>query len=231
MKSIKRAAPWGAGIILLIIILLSTIGIYKYTNLKKTNESLQLTVEEQLKTIETLTKENTKLKADISELENKTSELENKVSALEKQITNQKSLASNKQNSANSSKEKRNYNATLNDRETLARLVFLEANMESLECQKAIASVIINRVNSGYWGNTVNSVIYAKNQFTPASRIPYTTPTATNYEAVDYVLNNGATLPSYVLYFRAGYHFSWSGYVPYKSIGNTCFGYMVKDKK
>ena len=220
MKSIKRAAPWGAGIILLIIILLSTIGIYKYTNLKKTNELLQLTIEEQLKTIETLTEENTKLKSDISELESKVSELE-------KQIANQKSL----QNTTNSSKEKGSYNATLNDRETLARLVFLESNTESLECQKAIASVIINRVKSGYWGNTINSVIYAKNQFTPASRIPYVTPTATNYEAVDYVLNNGATIPSYVLYFRAGYHFSWNGYVPYKSIGNTYFGYMSKDKK
>ena len=125
----------------------------------------------------------------------------------------------------------RDYNATLDDRETLARLVFLEANTESLECQKAIASVVLNRVNSGYWGNTVNSVVYAKNQFTPASRIPYVTPTATNYEAVDYVLENGATLPAEVLYFRANYHFNWNGYVPYTSIDNTYFGYMAKDKR
>jgi spore germination cell wall hydrolase CwlJ-like protein len=123
------------------------------------------------------------------------------------------------------------YNITPTDRETLVRLVYLEGNIESIECQKAIASVVINRLNSGYWGNTINGVIYAPNQFAPASRIARATPTATNYEAVDYVLTNGVTLPSYVLYFRAGYHFSWNGYVPYTSMGNTYFGYMSKDKK
>lgn len=123
------------------------------------------------------------------------------------------------------------YNVTPEDRETLARLIFLESNTESLDCQKAIVSVIINRMHSGYWGNTVNSVVYARNQFTPASQIPYTTPTSTNYEAVDYVLTNGVTLPSYVLYFRSSYHFSWSGYVPYTAMGNTYFGYMAKDMK
>lgn len=123
------------------------------------------------------------------------------------------------------------YNITSEEREMLAKLIFLEANTESLECQKAVVSVIINRLNSGYWGNTLHSVVYAKNQFTPASRIPYTTATTTNYEAVDYVLTNGVTLPSYCLYFRAGYHFSWNGYIPYTSIGNTYFGYMAKDKQ
>lgn len=123
------------------------------------------------------------------------------------------------------------YNITPEDRETMARLVFLESNTESLECQKAVASVIINRLYSGYWGNTIDGVVYASGQFTPAYSIPYTTPTATNYEAVDYVLTNGATLPPYVLYFRAGYHFSHYGYMPFISIDNTFFGYMTKDVK
>lgn len=117
------------------------------------------------------------------------------------------------------------------DREMLARLVFLEANTESLECQKAVASVVINRWQSGYWGNSLSSVIYAPYQFTPASRIPYITPTSTNYEAVDYVIQYGTTLPSAVLYFRANYHFKWKGYVPYISIDHTYFGYMAKDWK
>lgn len=123
------------------------------------------------------------------------------------------------------------YNVTSEDRETLARLIFLEGNTESLECQKAIASVVINRMYSGYWGNSIDSVVYARNQFTPAKHIPYVTPTATNYEAVDYVLTNGVTLPEYVLYFRVNYHFSWNGYVPYIAIGKTYFGYMAKDKQ
>jgi len=122
------------------------------------------------------------------------------------------------------------YNITAEEREMLARIVHQEANIESLDCQKAVASVVINRWQNGYWGETLKDVIYAKNQFSPAYLIPKTTPTNKNYEAVDYVLQNGCTMPEYVMYFRAYYHFNWNGYVPYIKINNTCFGYLQKDK-
>ena len=123
------------------------------------------------------------------------------------------------------------YNITSQEREMLARVVFLEANTESIECQIAVISVIFNRLNSGYWGNTLHNVIYAPGQFTTAKNIPIATPTPNNYEAVDYVLINGSSLPEYVLYFRAGYHHKWTGYVGYDEIDNTYFGYLTKDKK
>ena len=123
------------------------------------------------------------------------------------------------------------YSISAEDREMLARLVFLEGNVESLDCQKAIVSVVINRWQSGYWGSYLSDVVYAKNQFTPAKRIPYVTPTATNYEAVDHVLKYGVTVPTYVLYFRANYHHRWRGYHGYVQIDKTYFGYMAKDKK
>ena len=123
------------------------------------------------------------------------------------------------------------YNITSEEREMLARLVFLEANVESLDCQKGIVSVVFNRLKSGYWGDTLKDVVYAANQFSPAHLIYKTTPNKTNYEAVDYVLKNGCTLDPWVMYFRANYHFSWRGYQPYISIDQTYFGYMEKDKK
>lgn len=123
------------------------------------------------------------------------------------------------------------YNITAEEREMLAGLVFTEANTESLECQKAVISVVINRWQNGYWGDTLRDVIYAKNQFAAAHKIFLVTPTANNYEAVDYVLKNGCTLPEYVLYFRANYHFKWNGYIPYTAIDHTYFGYIDKDKK
>lgn len=214
---IKRAPFLGLiGYILLIILLItsSTFAMRlskKCSQLTAINNTLNITINEQMDAIE--------------KLKEKTSDLE--------QQLKQKVVSTPRQNgnATSRSQEVRGYNTSLDDRETLARLVYLEANTESLECQKAIVSVVINRVNSGYWGSTVNSVVYAKNQFTPASKIPYTTPTSTNYEAVDYVLTNGVTLPTYVLYFRSSYHFSWSGYVPYTSMGNTYFGYMSKDVK
>ena len=128
-------------------------------------------------------------------------------------------------------KPKYTYEITSVEREMLARLVYQGANIESLACQKAIASVVINRWKSGYWGDSLTDVVYAKGQFTPAYLLPETTPTETNYQAVDEVLKNGVTLPSYVMYFRANYHFNWNGYKPYTSIDHTYFGYMEKDKK
>jgi spore germination cell wall hydrolase CwlJ-like protein len=123
------------------------------------------------------------------------------------------------------------YKVTSEEREMLARLVYLEANVESLDCQKAIASTVINRWQNGRWGDSIKDVIYAEGQFSPAYLISSTTPNNTNYEAVDYVLKNGCTLPDYILYFRAAYHFAWHGYQPYTSIDQTYFGYMEKDKK
>lgn len=122
------------------------------------------------------------------------------------------------------------YNITSEEREMLARLVYCEANIESAECQRAVVSVVINRWYSGKWGHTLGEVVYSPYQFTPANLLYKTTPTEQNYAAVDFVLKNGCTLPSYVLYFRADYDFGWEGYKPYVKIDSTCFGYFVADK-
>ena len=123
------------------------------------------------------------------------------------------------------------YDITSVEREMLARLVYREANTESIECQEAIVSVAINRWQDGRWGNTLKEVVYAKNQFSPANLLYCTTPNETNYEAVDEVIQNGCTIPEYVLFFRADYHFQWKGYKAYQKIDSTCFGYMKEDKK
>ena len=123
------------------------------------------------------------------------------------------------------------YNITSEEREMLARLVYREANMESLECQMAVVSVVINRWQDGRWGNTLEEVVYSPCQFTPANLLYQTTPTELNYTAVDLVLQNGCTLLPYVMYFRADHHFDWYGYKPYTQIDYTCFGYFEGDVK
>lgn len=123
------------------------------------------------------------------------------------------------------------YNITSTEREMLARLVYREANTESLECQMAVISVVINRWQDGRWGNTIADVIYSPYQFTPSTLIYKTTPTELNYTAVDLVLQNGCTLSPYVMYFRTDHHFDWDGYRPYTQIDYTCFGYFEGDVK
>ena len=121
------------------------------------------------------------------------------------------------------------YKITEEERDILAKLVYLEARGESVECQRAVVSVVLNRVNSPYWGTTIEKVVYSKNQFTPAKYINKTIANEECYASVDYVLENGCTVPEYVLYFRADYFFSWAS--KYEKIDQTCFSYIEKDKK
>lgn len=116
------------------------------------------------------------------------------------------------------------------DRELIARTVYLEAGGESFECMTHVASVIFARLMNGYWGDTFTDVIYSPSQFAVAPVISVTFPSETAYEAVDYVIEHGLTLPPYVLYFRADYDFQWDGYVGYYNIDNIYFGYQQADK-
>lgn len=68
---------------------------------------------------------------------------------------------------------------TEKERETLARLVYLEARGQSYLGQKAVVEVVLNRVLSDEFPNTIDDVIYQKNQFSPAKYIETTTPTQT----------------------------------------------------
>lgn len=129
------------------------------------------------------------------------------------------------------------YKVTSEERELLARLVTCESDICSLECQKAVCSVIFNRLDSGKWKKDMNGdgkitlydIIYYPNAFSPTfdgSMDKCTSPCKSAYEAVDYVINNGVTVPTYVRYFRADYDFAWEGYENYKVIDNVYFGYF-----
>lgn len=54
-----------------------------------------------------------------------------------------------------------------NDRYLLANLIYCEAGGEPYEGQVAVGAVVMNRVLSGRFPNTVAGVIYQKNQFSP----------------------------------------------------------------
>ena len=104
----------------------------------------------------------------------------------------------------------------------LATLVFLESGNEPYECQLAVASVIINRMTND--NLSLYDVMYAPNQFSPASIISSSSPSESTLSAVHEVLENGPTIPNYVTFFRASYYHNWSSYiVPYCVYGNTYF--------
>lgn len=127
--------------------------------------------------------------------------------------------------------EKENcYDITQEEREMLARILYLEAGNTSEECQKMVLSVIFNRYEAYNGEKSLKEIIYAKEQFTPAPLIKSTTPKEQQYKVVDYIMENGSILPKYVRSFRSGHYFNYEGYVGYTSIDNVYFGYFIKDK-
>ena len=54
------------------------------------------------------------------------------------------------------------------DRELLASLIFCEAGNQPYDGQIAVGAVVMNRVKSGAYPNTISEVIYQSGQFTPA---------------------------------------------------------------
>lgn len=112
----------------------------------------------------------------------------------------------------------------------LATLVYLEANTESYECQKAVASVVINRMM--LYDKSLKDIVYEANQFTPANLIKYNEPNETNLTAVRDVVSNGPNIPQYVCYFRADRYHNWNNdIIPYQCIDNTYFSYAIQDKE
>ena len=93
---------------------------------------------------------------------------------------------------------------TEDERELLARLIYLEAGSVSAQCQQACAEVVLNRVASEDFPDTVAEVIYDTTggvQFSPAARISETRATEAQYAAVDAALYGDYLLDTDVVYF------------------------------
>lgn len=109
--------------------------------------------------------------------------------------------------------------------EMLARLLFLEAGNQSIEGQRAVIEVVFNRLLSDEFPNTLNDVVYAENQFSPAHLIPSTTPTDEQYEVIQIVLTDTETvLDRGVVFFSRG---QYNDYL-YDKIGDHYFCYSTK---
>lgn len=113
---------------------------------------------------------------------------------------------------------------TPNEINELATLVYLEGGAESRYTKECIASVVLNRMY--VYGQTLEEVIYAPNQFEPAELIDQYEPTEECIDIVNELLDSRCTVPVQVLYFRAGEYHDWSSdVVPFVKLDNTYFSY------
>ena len=108
----------------------------------------------------------------------------------------------------------------------LSRIVMQEmgGNWVSDELQQMVASIVINRVNSNYFPNTIQEVIFQKGQYARADKLSKIEPTEKVIENCRYVLENGSILPSNVL-FQAEFKQGDGVYYTYydKYIGSTTY--------
>ena len=83
---------------------------------------------------------------------------------------------------------------TEEDLRLFAKLLWLECRGESYEGQQAVAEVILNRLVSPDYPDTIRGIVYADGQFPCTDDIPTATPTQTQYEAIEAALNHAKTV-------------------------------------
>lgn len=98
------------------------------------------------------------------------------------------------------------------DNRLLAALIYCEAGNETYNGQLAVGAVVMNRVRSGAYPNTISGVIFASGQFTPAlngkvARV-YTNGNIPDscYQAANAAINGETNVGSATHFRRAGNH-------------------------
>lgn len=83
----------------------------------------------------------------------------------------------------------------------LARLVWVEARGESAEGQQAVAEVVLNRLASGKFQNSLRGIILDVEQFVPHELLKKAEPAQSQYEAIDRALYGPYVLPIDVYFY------------------------------
>ena len=90
---------------------------------------------------------------------------------------------------------------TAEEKQLLARVVWVEAQGECAEGQQAVAEVVLNRMHSDRFGDTLKGVIYAQGQFRSVPFLDDATPYQAQYEAIEKAIYGPYVLPENVFYF------------------------------
>lgn len=96
----------------------------------------------------------------------------------------------------------------------LLHIAQAEAGNQGVIGQALVMRVVLNRVEDGYWGDSIHEVLTYPNQFsTVRSGSWYREPNADSYEALE-LIRGGWDESQGALYFRtASGHFAWATYL------------------
>lgn len=117
---------------------------------------------------------------------------------------------------------KTNKSYTNEDLTILTRVIYGEASGQSWDFQVAVGSVVLNRVKSNKFPNTIKGVVFQRGQYACTWDGNYNkTPNEQAKKVARYLLENGSQLPSNIV-FQAEFV---QGRGVYKKMGNTYFCY------
>lgn len=109
----------------------------------------------------------------------------------------------------------------------LARIIHVEAGNQPFEGRVAVANVVLHRVQSSRFPNTVYAVLHQKNQFTSVNRAGFSTlkPCQTCLDAAAAALNGTDVVPGCKWFISKQVSSSWAtkNATYYVSIGNHKF--------
>lgn len=93
------------------------------------------------------------------------------------------------------------FDLTEEDLHLIASTIYLEARGESFQGQQAIAEIILNRLASGKFSQTVRGTIMAEGQFRTAKFLNTAKPGELQYKAIEKALSGPNVLPEDVYFF------------------------------
>ncbi len=119
------------------------------------------------------------------------------------------------------------YNLSIDDNYLLSCLVMAEAGGECYEGKLAVANIVLNRLNSGKYGNTISDVIYASGQFSVVrngalNRAINNGPNSGSVQAAQEALAGVNNVPNYTSFCTLAVA-KYSRYAAYSIIGNQVF--------
>ena len=105
----------------------------------------------------------------------------------------------------------------------LERVVMSEAGNQSVECQEAVATVILNRWQcKDKFADTIEGVVFAPNQFsTHDNGEPTVSVRVAVYNAIVYYNTACMNIPYQIYYFRSGHYHNFG--TPYQCIDDLYF--------
>ncbi len=100
----------------------------------------------------------------------------------------------------------------------IARVVYAESRGEIFEGQVAVATVVLNRYESGRFGSSIKKIVFAPDQFAITEKY-----NSESLKAVEKAISSLGSYPENMYYFQVSKSKVWRNFVYYKRIGNHSF--------